>query len=53
MPDDVKIMRRNVTNQLPDELDGFQSVEAFFAIIPIILELESDKFAGIGFDPEF
>ena len=51
VPDDVKIVRRNVTDQLSEEFDGLQSVEAFATTIQIIFELEGDHVTSVISDP--
>ena len=51
--DHVEIVRRNVTNQLPEELDGLQGVKALATAIQIIFELEGNHGTGVTFDPEF
>ena len=53
VPDEVEIMRRNVTDQLSDELDGFQGVKHLAAVVAVILELKGDHIAGVLFNSKF
>jgi|GEM_PF-5231570 len=53
MPNDIEIMWRNVLDQIFDEFNSFQSMKHLAVVVPIILELKCDEFAGVILDVDF
>lgn len=51
VPNDVEIMRRNVTGQPFDEFKGSHSVQDLATMVSVVLELKGDHVAGVIFDP--
>ena len=53
MPDDIEIVRGNMSDQLADEFNSFQGITHFTAIMPVILELKGEHVTGVIFDAHF